>query len=958
MAFSRHCAKTVLLSFLLPGFLSMQAVDSKKQETDMQRDIQLTEPQDMAEISFLSQEQKAFFNDPYRFNPHTPVIEPRKIDLTSPVPADFVWEGGTEKSVLQISRRKDFKTLIRQIQGRSRKLKDGRMRFRAKIANLEHGRKYFWRVTDGKKFSAVRTFTVADELPRWVSVPEVTNVRDLGGWKTASGKRIRQGMLFRGGQFNPAWTNQPGGSKITPAGRKVLLEDLKIHTELDLRSGKTASALPGIPRYELITFSAYATWGGTPGQGIFSDAMRPQVKKIFELFADPSAYPLYFHCQGGGDRTGTVAFLLENMLGVNDADCLTEYELSNLSVSGERSRYSEVWTKFMEKLETIVPGGSRQEQVCEFLRQCGVADAVQEKIRSILLIDSNQHSEKRIEMKKSRYIDLMEKVLSAYTEEHIDRYYNDVKTGGLKEHGFPRLTADIGILIAQGKRTDLKDRLVRMMDLCCDEMSSHNGCANDFSVKEIIFAIMELEKNRTFPQKQIDSWKEKLKKIRVEKCYDVFAVNEDSKVFNWAAFTMLSEWMRYQLKLAPVDMRFIDNQAASQWQWVDGNGMYRDPHNPMVYDLVPRGLFSLLIHFGYRGKYYERWDCALKKAGLFTLKMTSVTGEIPYGGRSNQFPHNEAHLAIIMEYEAARYARLGDLKTAGQYKAVVRRALDSIESWLASRPIYHVKNRFPRDTKYGCEGYAYFDKYMITTASFLYAAYLVCDDSIPAGELDDLTGDTWQTSEHFHKLFLRADNYFAEYDHKADYHYDASGLGRLHRKGAPSVICLSTPGSDTPAYTINAENPVAFAIVPEVLEQGKWLSGAAREVVHQVRNHSAQGSRAQTEVICRWPEKREVKSAYRLSEDGLQIDLEGPGAIGLTLPAFQFDGTEKCVIENSGKVLTVKYRNWVCRYRTENGTIRDSDKNGYNRNGHYKLFRAEGKDKLTVKIDIFPASNQ
>ena len=101
-----------------------------------------------------------------------------------------------------------------------------------------------------------------------------------------------------------------------------------------------------------------------------------------------------------------------------------------------------------------------------------------------------------------------------------------------------------------------------------------------------------------------------------------------------------------------------------------------------------------------------------------------------------------------------------------------------------------------------------------------------------------------------------------------------------------------------------------------------------------------------------------MKSAYRLSEDGLQIDLEGQGAIGLMLPAFQFDGTEKGVIENSGKVLTVKYRNWVCRYRTENGTIRDSGNTGYNRNGHYKLFRAEGNDRLTVKIDIFPASNQ
>ena len=44
---------------------------------------------------------------------------------------------------------------------------------------------------------------------------------------------------------------------------------------------------------------------------------------------------------------------------------------------------------------------------------------------------------------KEKYIDLMEKALSAYTDEHILRYFGDVKTNGLKEHGFPRLTANM-----------------------------------------------------------------------------------------------------------------------------------------------------------------------------------------------------------------------------------------------------------------------------------------------------------------------------------------------------------------------------------------------------------------------------------------------------------------------------------------------------------------------------------
>jgi len=557
-----------------------------------------------------------------------------------------------------------------------------------------------------------------------------------------------------------------------------------------------------------------------------------------------------------------------------------------------------------------------------------------------------------------RYIELMERVLSAYSPEHIDRYYNDVRTGGLKEHGFPRLTADIGILLAHGRRSDLRERFVRMMDLCCDEIPRHNDCANDFSIKEVIFAILELEKHQTFPQTQIDGWKEKLKAVTVEKCYNVFAVSEDSRVFNWAAFTMVSEWMRYLIGVAPKDLRFIDIQAASQWQWIDGNGMYRDPHEPMVYDLVTRGLFSLLLFFGYRGKYFEQWDLALKKAGLLTLKMFSVCGEIPYGGRSNQFLHNEAHGAIVLEYEALRYARLGDLETASKFKAAANLALDSLDCWLSQKPINHVKNFFPRETAYGCESYAYFDKYMITAASFLYVAYLFSREAeIPAGEPDDVTGESWQTSNHFHKLFLRAGGYFAEYDYNADYHYDASGLGRLHRKGAPTTICLSTPGTDAPSYAIHTKEAVPFAIAPEVRFQDEWLSGASPTAVHKVERHGAQGESAQAQILCRWSEGAEVRSTFSLDENGLRIEVDGENEIGLMLPAFQFDGREKTVIENTGKNLAVTYRGWTCRYRVEDGTIRDTGRLGCNRNGHYALFRAERKKHLTVIIDIIPAAS-
>ena len=99
-----------------------------------------------------------------------------------------------------------------------------------------------------------------------------------------------------------------------------------------------------------------------------------------------------------------------------------------------------------------------------------------------------------------------------------------------------------------------------------------------------------------------------------------------------------------------------------------------------------------------------------------------------------------------------------------------------------------------------------------------------------------------------------------------------------------------------------------------------------------------------------------MKSLYSLSENGLQITLTGQGKIGLMLLAFLFDGREKSVIECSGKKLSIHYQGWICQYQLEQGeAIIDTGKHGYNRNGHYGLFRAEGKDVLTVRITIFPA---
>jgi len=548
---------------------------------------------------------------------------------------------------------------------------------------------------------------------------------------------------------------------------------------------------------------------------------------------------------------------------------------------------------------------------------------------------------------KEKYIELMAKALEAYSDDHIRSYFDRVRKDGLWEHGFPRLTANMGILISHGIRTDLLPLFCEMMDFCCENIPKVLA-ANDFSVKEIVFCLMSLEEYKTVPEEKQLYWRGLLATICPQTCYNSYAKTPEDIAYNWACFTLVSEYMRQYIGLCD-SAEFVDIQIPTQLHWFEENGMYRDPNEPMVYDLVPRGLLAVLCHFGYRGRYYGEIDALLKKSGIHTLKMQSVTGEIPYGGRSNQFLFNEALLAIVCEYEANRWAGEGEWKMAAEYKAAVKRALEYMASWLQEKPIHHVKNRFPLETQYGCEQYAYFDKYMITAASFLYAAYLICDDTVEPAETRDRSPMVWKTSAHFHKVFMRSGPYFLEWDTNADPHYDCSGLGRLHREGAPSALCLSTPCTAKPEYEIGREDNIPLSLCPGILRDGRWCFAADSRVTHGMLESVCTDDTAAVRMLCRFPEEQTVEVQYTAGEDGVDITVTGEGEIAYMLPAFCFDGEEYPTITCDGYTLEITYKGWVCRYTTD-GTIVDTGEISCNRNGHYRVFTAAGKECLRVHV--------
>ena len=551
---------------------------------------------------------------------------------------------------------------------------------------------------------------------------------------------------------------------------------------------------------------------------------------------------------------------------------------------------------------------------------------------------------------KEIYLDIMEKALSAYTREGIRAYIDEVKRDGLKEHGFPRLGVNIGLLIAHGRRTELLDTFLEIMDICCEEMPRKKA-ANDFSVREVCCCLMALDGKGVVSPAQLADWKRKLAAFDPWKYYTIIDRGDGRFLANWALFSAVSEFMR-GIYCGMDTTEFVDKQLPAQLAYLDENDMYQDdpPYaNHTVYDLVPRYLIAFLLRVGYKGKYAARLEQVLDNTAELTLKMQSVTGELAFGGRSNQFLNNEPMICSYCEMEAARFAQRGDLQRAGQFKAAAGLAAEATLGYLSLEPISHIKNRYDVATKYGCEEYGYFNKYMITVASNVYMAYMFADDSIaptvaPARE----GGYVIRTGEHFHKTFLAAGGYHIEIETNADIHYDANGLGRVHKLGCPSALCLSVPFARKPAYKIEGKNRSAMSLCAYGLLDGSLLLAAEQYATYRFLDSKSSPHWAEATFAVQLGQAVCVKEHYRVSEKGVEITLSDWDAAGFMVPVFDFDGAEHTQISLGENAIAVSYQGHTCTYRFD-GEILGEPAVFYNRNGRYKVYQVASK-KMQIEL--------
>ena len=243
------------------------------------------------------------------------------------------------------------------------------------------------KVGSEEKVSPSTTLQTASYGPRVMKIDGIHNVRDVGGYETPSGRTV-QGMMFRGGALSPSTDKAYTTINLSEEGKKYMSETLGIRTEFDLRA-QSENRAPDTPIDSGLTVSpipnANLEYYGVGGydSGI---ANKEGYRKVFSALSDPSRYPIYIHCTGGADRTGTVSYLVNALLGVSKEDLIHDYEYTSFSIYGERNSRGGTYS-FPALVSSIdsYEGNTLSEKVESYLLSCGVTADEIYNIKAIML---------------------------------------------------------------------------------------------------------------------------------------------------------------------------------------------------------------------------------------------------------------------------------------------------------------------------------------------------------------------------------------------------------------------------------------------------------------------------------------------------------------------------------------------------------------------------------------------
>lgn len=256
------------------------------------------------------------------------------------------------------------------------------------IPDLYVGTMYYYQIiakfADKAVKSQIFSFKTAN-LIRTIYIEGVSNTRDAGGYYTVDGKRIRQGMVYRGGKLED----------ITAAGKEKALKVYGFKTDLDLRAETTVSPLGASLNFVNVSGPYYVGDTGVnsnkdSSNGPWKGTYREALLKEIQTFAKPENYPIYVHCSLGRDRTGTLIFLINALCGVGEMDLYMDYEASFFSTVGcldaqlPQTLVEGAFTTLYNHIKNY-SNGTLAQNTERFMLDLGVTQAEIDSIRSIMI---------------------------------------------------------------------------------------------------------------------------------------------------------------------------------------------------------------------------------------------------------------------------------------------------------------------------------------------------------------------------------------------------------------------------------------------------------------------------------------------------------------------------------------------------------------------------------------------
>ena len=241
-------------------------------------------------------------------------------------------------------------------------------------------------------------------MDRQIAFEGCLNFRDLGGYPTADGRRVRWRRIYRSDALH----------LLTPADVARLRDELALSTVVDLRSsaelrsegrGRLAGepiAFEHVPLFDgevIRADSRAAELTLADRYALLAEFAKDRIARVITVLADAPG-PAVYHCAAGKDRTGVVSAVLLGILGVRDEVIVVDYAATQASLEAivERLMSAEGYQTMLAALppdtlhaepETMLAFlahvRERYGSMAAYARAAGVGDATLARLAATLL---------------------------------------------------------------------------------------------------------------------------------------------------------------------------------------------------------------------------------------------------------------------------------------------------------------------------------------------------------------------------------------------------------------------------------------------------------------------------------------------------------------------------------------------------------------------------------------------